>query len=344
MSTKAPEALISILSTRIRNGSQSDLDLSRLNWQELIKEAQELKVLPLLSHALEWADITLPNSIQADLKSMRTECFGHNMAHIAAAVRLCRNFHTHGIDVVCIKGSARAFEVYGEWDMRFTHDIDLLVRARDYREAAKVLTSSGYSAPISESDNWWHNYLGESPYLPISATGSTVDLHYKLHQPGTPAIGHLEPPIDRRVMTDLGNFTLPMLSKHDAMMLTATSFGKAVRARQPWLSYAHEIAYARANDPEMSDLSLDAYAKKHGISRLWGHAKTAADSVFGNPADGGAAPQPLKPDPEFLYRSKLLWKWSEGTLTRPINFAQEFAWVTLAEVQHDRFASRRRKS
>ncbi|MEL7190559.1 MAG: nucleotidyltransferase family protein [Pseudomonadota bacterium] len=350
MSMKAQHVLISLLSTGICNASQKAWDAEQIDWVALEEAALKNRVLPLLSHALETLEIDPPVEMQNRIVAMRKQCFGEAMAHIAAAVRLCRNFHTHGIDVVCVKGVARAYEVYGKWDVRFTHDVDLLVRDRDYRGAAKVLTSSGYDAPISEADDWWHDYLGESPYLPVRATGPTVDLHQKLHQPGTPALTNPGPLHEHHVMRSLGNFSLPMLDKRDAMMLTANSFGKAIRSRQPWLLYAHEIAYARANDPELTDRMLDDYAAQSGMSRLWHHAKTASDLVFGGAKSGQIELPPhidldkpgLIPEPVFLYRSRLLWLWSEGSLLRPLRFVKEFLWVTLADIKHDLFAFRQR--
>ncbi|KWV90964.1 nucleotidyltransferase family protein [Erythrobacter sp. YT30] len=352
MSAKAQETLISFLSTGICNASQTFSGLEDAEWRALEATARQNNVFPLLSHAVESLGIQLPPRAEESMAQMRSDCFSKAMGHIAAAVRLCRNFHTHGIDVICVKGTARAFEVYGKWDARFTHDIDLLVRSRDYRGAAKVLTKIGYDAPISESDVWWHDFLGESPYLPVDTTGPTVDLHHKLHQPGTPALTHLDPLHERRVTRQLGNFSLPMLDKRDAMMLTANSFGKAIRARQPWLSYAHEIAFARANDPEMTDDVLDEHAAQSGMSRLWEHAKKAGDAVFGEDASKAKRERALidlarinfLPEPVPMYRSKLLWRWSEGSIIRPFTFLRELGWVTLADIQHDLFASRRWKT
>ncbi len=349
MSVKAQETLLALLSAGIWNASWNEYASCEIDWPSLEAVANKNNVFPLLVHTLDSLAIEPPLQTQERIGQLRSDCFAKAMAHIAAAVRLCRNFHTHGIDVVCVKGTARAYEVYGKWDARFTHDIDLLVRARDYRGATKVLTSTGYEAPISEHDVWWHEYLGESPYLPVATTGPTVDLHHKLHQPGTPALTNLEPLHKNRVMRDLGNFSLPMLDKRDAMMLTANSFGKAIRARQPWLSYAHEIAYARANDPEMTDDILDEYAARSGMNRVWEHAKAVADKAFGK--DGfrpglaadfaDAARDQFLPEQVSFYRSRLLWRWSEGTVLRPITFLRELAWVTMADIQHDLFASRR---
>ncbi|MEL7198558.1 MAG: nucleotidyltransferase family protein [Pseudomonadota bacterium] len=349
MSAKAQETLLSLLSAGIWNASWNGCDPDEIEWPTIEKLARKNNVYPLLAYTLDTLGIEPPPESKTRIAEMRSECFAKAMAHIAAAVRLCRNFHTHGIDVVCVKGTARAFEVYGKWDARFTHDIDLLVRDRDYRGAAKVLTSIGYDAPISEYDTWWHDYLGESPYLPVATIGPTVDLHHKLHQPGTPALTRLEPLHDKYVLRELGNFALPMLDKRDAMMLTANSFGKAIRARQPWLTYAHEIAFARANDPEMSDDVLDRHAEQAGMKRLWEHAKTSSDRVLGKgslrenaKANYINATRPnLLADPIFLYRSRLLWHWSEGSLARPFTFLREFTWATLAEIQHDLFAGRR---
>ena len=315
-----------------------------INWEALFAMARSARTQLAAIEGFKKSGIELPPEWEQTAAAEQAACFHLNMTNVANAVRICRILHTHGIDAACLKGVPRGYEIYGRWDIRKTGDIDLLVRPHDYREAAEVIKKNGYFTPVPSDSVWWHTYLGESPYLPSSNSGPIVDLHWKLDQPGTPAPSRIDEVLARKQMRKLGNFTIPMLSKQDALMLTATSIGKAIRAQEPWLREAHEIAISVGSEPGLTRQELKSYARSHGVERLWQFVVRQVDRLFSSSSSQeGTWDEELacsvlglpSPSDHAMFRTQLLWLWSDGGALRPWRFAKEFIRVRAAERRHD---------
>lgn len=343
MVTDARETLLSILTATIPGETGGAGDVAGIDWPRVVQLASETKTQFLLLQGIEQLAVDAPAEVTAQLKELQALCFRQNMANVAGNVRIARILKTHGIETLSVKGVLRSYEVYGRWDMRFAADIDLLVRTCDYRQAGEVLLGSGYWAPVPSSSNWWHHYLGESPYLPKETTGPIVDLHHKLDQPGTPALNDTETLFRTAVTRKFGELQVKVMEPRAALMLAATSFGKALRQHEPCLGNLHEIAHVRASSPELSDAALDEYAARHNLLRLWRHARSAADALF-RPSTGKGSSElvgfvlndlatPTWPQ-RLWHRTRLLWNWTDGDALRPVRFAREFGRVRAAMVSH----------
>lgn len=343
MVSDARETLLSILTATIPGETGSAGDPADIDWPRVVQLAGETKTQFLLLQGIERLAVDAPEEVTSRLKELQGLCFRQNMANIASNVRIARILKTHGIETLSVKGVLRSHEVYGRWDIRFAADIDLLVRQSDYRQAGEVLLGSGYWAPVPSSSNWWHHYLGEAPYLPKEATGPIVDLHHKLDQPGTPALNDTETLFKTAVSRKFGELEVKVMEPRAALMLAATSFGKAVRQHEPCLANLHEIAHVRASVPELSDAVLEDYAARHNLLRLWRHARGAADALF-RPSTGKEAgdlvafvlddlAKPTWPQ-RLLHRTRLLWDWTDGEALRPVRFARELGRVRAAMISH----------
>ena len=343
MSNDAHETLLAVLTAAVPGEEVPSLNEKRIDWTGLLHLASATKTQFLLLEGFRALKIGLPADLEARMQELQQLCFHQNMASVASNVRIARILKTHGIESLSLKGVLRSQEVYGRWDIRSAADIDLLVRHADYRQAGEVLVRNGYWAPVPPNSVWWHHYLGEAPYLPDTANGPIVDLHHKLNQPGTPALEDTEAVFETCTIRNFGEHTLRVIEPHAALMLAATSFGKALRQHEPCLTNLHEIAYVRASKPEMSDEALDAFAKQHNLLRIWRHARDAADALFrpstgnGGRADVSVVVQdlavPTWPQ-RLLHRTRLLWNWTDGVAMRPLRFAREFGRVRAAMLSH----------
>lgn len=347
MPIDARNTLLAILTATIPGESgypQDDaLDPEAIDWARVVQLATKTKTQFLLLQGFDALSLEVPEEVRARLTELQGLCFQQNMANVASNVRIARILKTHGIETLSVKGVLRSHEVYGRWDIRFAADIDLLVRLRDYRQAGEVLLRNGYWAPVPSSSDWWHHYLGEAPYLPDSATGPIVDLHHKLDQPGTPALNDTEALFETAVVREFGGLELSVMEPRAALMLVATSFGKALRQHEPCLANLHEIAHVRASVPELCDKVLDEYAARNNLLRLWRHARDAADALL-RPSTGHVASDyvaavmqdlaiPTWPQ-RLMHRTRLLWNWTDGGALRPVRFAREFGRVRAAMISH----------
>jgi len=83
---------------------------------------------------------------------------------------------------------------------------------------------------------------------------------------------HEEDFFTEAVTVEFGSRSLKTLSPEDSIILTAISYGKALRSGSPWLKEAHEIAsvYSSANSSERQKFL--ASAQRQGLSRLYRQA------------------------------------------------------------------------
>lgn len=321
-----------------------------IDWGEAIHLATTSNTVFAMLDGLQKHGIQPPAQIAEKAAAERRAILASNLACIAATVRIGKILRSHGIESTAMKGVTRMHSLFGRWDMRRAGDVDVLVTRKNYHEAIEVLTSNKFIALVPAKSRWWHDFLGESPYLSPHNDGVIIDLHYKLDQPGTPADADVEALIHNSRLVNFGKSAAYVLSDKDSLMLAATSFGKAIRSKEPWLRHAHEIAIARsgarseADNGAASEQLYDRYAASKGISRLWRHAKEASDMLFKENTD-------LSPDVfeetvrssigrqgdgrHNFVRSQLLWRWTDGVFSRPLQFASELYRVRRSEARHD---------
>ncbi|MEM7688738.1 MAG: nucleotidyltransferase family protein [Pseudomonadota bacterium] len=346
MSGRPVDILLALLRGMIPGETSDIKEPEGIAWEQVLELSQRCKVSLLILQGLDALGDAVPATVRHPLANLQARCFHENMTSVASNMRVVRLLETHGIEALSLKGVLRSHEVYNRWDIRFAADIDLLVRASDYRSAAEVLEKNGYWAPIPSESDWWHKYLGESPFVPQTTSGPTIDLHHKLNQPGTPAFHDTEALFQSSVPKKFGGPQLRTLEPRAALLLAATSFGKALRQHEPCLTSLHEIAYVRASRPELPDDVLDDFARRHKVLRLWRQARETADALFrpslavGDHSLADLVVQDLVrggAPPAHFHRTRLLWSWTDGSLKRPLRFARELGRVRASLMSHSAY-------
>ena len=320
-------------------------DAGSVDWTVFADRAQHAKCLLIAAAGLDRMGLRLPETFRERANRGQHECLARNMANLATAARLVRILDTHGIEAIAFKGVLRSFAVYGRWNARVAHDLDLLVETRDYRVAGAVLEANGFDAACPPMSRWWHRDLGESPYLPSSPGAPIVDLHHRLQQPGAPAPERLDPLFARARHFELGGYRIRTLDPLDAAMVTASGYAKALRAGESWLVYAHELAAVLAASDEAQRRALDRHAERSGMDRLWREAASVAHDLFlaTETGEAGARRADLMRSAlgdaaggrRWAVRSELLWRWTDGRMRRPLRFAAEMVRVRRSDHHHD---------
>ncbi|MEN7537998.1 nucleotidyltransferase family protein [Aurantiacibacter flavus] len=325
-------------------GEEAPWRFRETDWTAVLDLAEHNKCLLLVAEGMTRAGIAIPADREHRLLADREACLLQGMANLGVTATLCSILRTHGIRAISMKGVLRAHALYGRWDVRPVHDSDILVSHADYRSAIDVLAANGFYSPISATNKWWHEYLGESPHLPVNG-GVIVDLHHKVWQPGTPAPTDIDNLIAKGGFAEVGGHTIPVMGEMDAAMLTASSLGKALRSGEAWLHYAHELLVVTEALDDRQRAAFDDYARAIGVFRLWRFATDLASTTFriGMEGAGPVAEDWSRSAATLLRtteqparrwrRSHLLWKWTDGTGTRPFRFAREFCLVRLGEMR-----------
>ena len=326
------------------------------DWTAVLALAERNKCLLLAAEGMKRAGIPIPPANEGELRAKREACLLESMANLGLTATICSILRTHGIKAISMKGVLRAHTLYGRWDARRAHDTDILVSRADYRSAIDVLAANGFYSPISDQSKFWHQYLGESPHLPVNG-GTIVDLHHKIRQPGTPAPTDIDSLLARARLARVGGREIPVMSDMDAAMLTASSLGKALRSGEVWLHYAHELLVVTSALDAGQRAEFDDHARKIGVYRLWTFATDLAEATFRIGREGGGgAPSDAQsrwmatllrtdePQARLGRRSQLLWKWTDGHIARPFRFAREFCQVRLGDMRRHSEEARQGKA
>ena len=262
--------------------------------QAVLPLAVGTKTLGLLGGGFDRLGVKPPAAISEHLAGRQSEILAINLRALSTISKLAQTFEPEGLPYVVIKGPLRAEQVYEAMDVRFGSDVDVFVDRSDYRQATRLLEEKmGYACLVPKDDLWWHEYLGEAPFAANQPSLTLIDLHNQLQQPGGPYPTDLPSFLQNVERRAIGRASARILSAKNALMLTAISFGKALRNAEPWIAYAHELSYALHTMAPSAEEDLQAHAEDMGIGRL---VLSAC----------GLAP------PETLARSKASWRWTEG--------------------------------
>lgn len=268
-----------------------------------------------------------------------------NLRQLQQIKELASLFEAAGVEAVVFKGVARQTQVYRRLDIRIALDIDLLVPRSQYQRACLLLREGGYQAGVPDGSVWWHDYLGEAPFVRFAAPDIrvVVDLHHQLQQPG--AAGPRDLGTFLESATIGAGARLPVPDPAFGMLITVISFSKGLRNREPWLSYAHELAFQWQSMSEVEQRAFLVLAGKQGLSRMTFAALRSAHDVFSLPVpalveDSSQASDRanlqrsacgLDDDRRFL-RSRLAWHWTDGPIpARVLRYVKYVAIYRLSE-------------
>ena len=244
-------------SGQIDAGFGDDVDL-----QAVLPLAVGTKTLGLLGGGFDRLGVKPPAAISEHLAGRQSEILAINLRALSTISKLAQTFEPEGLPYVVIKGPLRAEQVYGAMDVRFGSDVDVFVDRSDYRQATILLEEKmGYACLVPKDDLWWHEYLGEAPFAANQPSLTLIDLHNQLQQPGGPYPTNLPGFLQNVERRAIGRASARILSAENALMLTAISFGKALRNAEPWIAYAHELAYALHTMAPSAEEDLQARAE-----------------------------------------------------------------------------------
>jgi hypothetical protein len=185
-----PEVELLLLCARPRMGSERAARVETLlqediNWDYLLKTAQEHGLMPLLYWNL---NATCPEAVPKAAFNQLRHRFRKNAQRsvfwAGELLRLLNLFETHGISAVPFKGPSLAASIYGNLALRQFGDLDILVREQDVLKAKDLLLSQGYRSEYKHKENRRQEKAvlrswGEYPFMHDS-NGLRVDLHWKI--------------------------------------------------------------------------------------------------------------------------------------------------------------------
>ena len=191
-----------------------------LNWNELVEEAREQAVLPLVMRA---AGSRIPAEILPGLQAQFDSLVFHNMSLEWEHVALHQFLEQGGIPYVIMKGSASA-AYYPDPMLRMMGDVDVLVGEEHLARVTEILQKEGFKIEdVSAIDtSFYRRDPGQEPV--------EIEVHRRPNGiPATPAgelIGaYLADSVSTAVLreTENGSYMVPDRFHHGLMLLLHTA-------------------------------------------------------------------------------------------------------------------------
>ena len=147
-----PEFRLLLASTGLALATQAQAQAARImaacsegiDWDEFLSLVDRHRVLVPHDALRQLVGDRLPDHTYEQLKLRKTKAGRQTLRQAAELVRLRRAFDAQGIEMIPMKGVMLSVRLFGDPAMRFTRDIDLLVRTERLDEADQILRDEGY--------------------------------------------------------------------------------------------------------------------------------------------------------------------------------------------------------
>ena len=252
-----------------------------LDDKTLMSFAARTKTLGLLSRALKAHGLEIRPKLASHLAIQAHKIEANNYKNLTDTLAVCKCLKEKQVDHVVFKGPIQSSRVYNVWHARAALDIDILVEPEHYLAAKQTLSNNEYDLLIDDSSKWWEKHLGEAPFQRQSPRSKVIDLHHQIQQPGGPYPRNLKSYLEGSVERSFGRVSVQTMSPSNALMISAISYGKSLRAGTAWLHHAHEIIVTHAQADKQERIEFFENAKKDGLFNLYKEALENSQIVFG---------------------------------------------------------------
>lgn len=211
------------------NGSILQLvEKDGIDWQSFRSSISYHGLAPFAYTSLKGYLSILPQALSKTLEAT----YYYSMAHISGLqqkfLEIYDAFENKGIDFISIKGVALLEDLYPEYPVRSSTDVDVLVKEKDLDKAIKILEGQGYSKNLEGlKESYWRNKQYHFVFVRDKKKGFSpiVELHWDLDYPRYRR-RILPQMFDRLRQADMQDIKVKLLSAED------TFFGLALHQRR----------------------------------------------------------------------------------------------------------------
>lgn len=152
------------------------------DWPSLLDAANYHRLTPILAHAT--THYPKPPHIEDALRASVRANAQQNLRLFAHTARMAAALEAQNIECIVLKGPALAHILYGDLSRRVCSDVDLMVRARDFTNAARIIATNGFAADVQIEEHTLQQHLRVQHDLAFAhADGTLLELHGDIAQP-----------------------------------------------------------------------------------------------------------------------------------------------------------------
>ena len=172
-----PELLF-IIQVLSKNLTTDYSNLHKLDFSEFIRLIKHHRLDSIFYKAAKEQNISLPTELDAKLSQINKRNKMRMMKLTAELIRIHKLFTENNIDYISLKGPALSQQIYGDYTIRNSRDLDILVREGDFVKSSNMLKSIDYR------NNKRFNAINKFNYKEFkfinNDTKILVELHHRL--------------------------------------------------------------------------------------------------------------------------------------------------------------------
>lgn len=149
------------------------------DWPRYLRMLIDYRLTGIATAALEAGWVSLTDAQAEELLAAQRRSMAWALKIERALVRMGEVFESAGLNVIVLKGTAVAHALYPDPSWRCFGDLDLLVRAGDWRRSLEVLASQGLRRKLPEPRPGFDERFGKAA-THARSDGLEVDLHANL--------------------------------------------------------------------------------------------------------------------------------------------------------------------
>lgn len=153
-----------------------------INWGKFVQLAYQHRVYPIAaSRIMSKYKSLFPIEVTKQLNQMYIHNTYQMLRLTAEMENLCKEFESHNIQSLVLKGPVLAETLYGDFSLRTSKDIDLLVSEKDIDQAEFIILQQGYK-PDKEEQRILNNVIRKEHHIGYThpETGVQVELHWRM--------------------------------------------------------------------------------------------------------------------------------------------------------------------
>ena len=242
----------------------ADLVQSPFNWPLLLQQAEEHRIVPIVTLRTQNLDHALvPAEVRDKLRELRRAQTVFTLQLTAELFRVLERFATADIEILLTKGPALAVRCYCDPGMRQYVDLDLVIRGNDIRHATQIMLELGYHPRVPLTTIDAKKTPGEYSFVQ-SATRLLIEFHTESTFRYHPRPLNIKKLFQRSTSLIIDDRRVPVLSLEDELVLICVHGAKHFWERLLWIA---DVAALISRQPLDWDRAL-AVANEVGALRI----------------------------------------------------------------------------
>lgn len=213
-----------------------------VNWVNVREVSIHNRLGVLLLRGLNRNAIVIPLQHRLAMEKYQLTAVGTNAVNLVTLRHVIPKLESGGVKTIVLKGPVAQKLIHGDFFSKPSFDVDLLVSPAEYEVASRLIARNGFALARECSSPWWRVFLGEQHFFSSDPLQSTLDLHYRTQQPGSPGPRENGRFICESVGVLVGGIQIYTLSRVNSCLLSCMSLCKALIHREPAGGHVCDIA------------------------------------------------------------------------------------------------------